>query len=91
MTTRLAMIIAISVFFGLLLIGAVVTVVREIAATRKKEKETGEKQGSWWQRHKPTKRRLIQLYAALLTNANIKGFFSGNIYAGAQNISACRG
>ncbi len=82
MTTRLAMIIAISVFFGLLLIGAVVTVVREIAATRKKEKETGEKQGSWWQRHKPTKRRLIQLYAALLTNANIKGFFSGNIYAG---------
>ena len=25
----------------------------------------------------PTKRRLIQLYAALLTNANIKGFFTG--------------
>ncbi len=82
MTTRLSIIIAISVFFGVLLIGAIVTVVREIAATRKKEKETGEKQGSWWQRHKPTKRRLIQLYAALLTNANIKGFFSGNIYTG---------
>ncbi len=82
MTVRLAMIIAISVFFGMLLIGAIVTVVREVAATRKKEKETGEKQGSWWQRHKPTKRRLIQLYAALLTNANIKGFFTGNIYQG---------
>ena len=30
----------------------------------------------------PTKRRLIQLYAALLTNANIKGFFTGQIYQG---------
>ncbi len=82
MTTRLAIIIAVSVFFGLLLIGAIVTVVRDVAAIRKKERETGEKQGNWWQRHKPTKRRLIQLYAALLTNANIKGFFSGNIYTG---------
>ncbi len=31
----------------------------------------------------PTKRRLIQLYAALLTNANIKGFVNGSIYQGA--------
>ena len=30
----------------------------------------------------PTKRRIIQLYAALLTNANIKGFFNGKIYQG---------
>ncbi len=30
----------------------------------------------------PTKRRLIQLYAALLTNANIKGFANGRIYQG---------
>lgn len=30
----------------------------------------------------PTKRRLIQLYAALLFNANIKGFVTGNIYQG---------
>lgn len=36
----------------------------------------------WWSRHKPSKRRLIQLYAALLYNANIKGFFTGNIYTG---------
>lgn len=31
---------------------------------------------------KPTKRKLIQLYAALLTNANIKGFVTGQIYKG---------
>ncbi len=37
----------------------------------------------------PTKRRLIQLYAALLTNANIKGFANGKIYQGAvKNVCA---
>lgn len=36
----------------------------------------------WWSTHKPTKRRIIQLYAALLTNANLKGFGSGKIYQG---------
>ena len=30
----------------------------------------------------PTKRRLIQLYAALLFNANFKGFANGSIYSG---------
>lgn len=30
----------------------------------------------------PTRRRLIQLYAALLTNANLKGFVNGKIYKG---------
>ncbi|MBQ5801592.1 MAG: 4Fe-4S binding protein [Clostridia bacterium] len=30
----------------------------------------------------PTRRRIIQLYAALLTNANLKGFASGRIYQG---------
>ena len=30
----------------------------------------------------PSKRRIIQLYAALLTNANIKGYASGKIYQG---------
>ena len=33
----------------------------------------------WWDTHKPTKRRLIQLYAALLFNANLKGFVGGRI------------
>lgn len=32
--------------------------------------------------HRPTKRRLIQLYAALLFNANLKGFATGRIYKG---------
>lgn len=31
---------------------------------------------------KPTKRKLIQLYTALLFNANVKGFVTGNIYQG---------
>lgn len=36
----------------------------------------------WFQNHLPTKRRLIQLYAALLFNANLKGFGNGRIYQG---------
>ena len=36
----------------------------------------------WWLIHRPTKRRLIQLYAALLFNANLKGFKTGRIYQG---------
>lgn len=36
----------------------------------------------WFVKHKPTKRRLIQIYAALLFNANVKGFFTGKIYRG---------
>lgn len=34
----------------------------------------------WFINHRPSKRRLIQVYAALLYNANIKGYISGNIY-----------
>lgn len=37
---------------------------------------------NWFVDHKPSKRRIIQLYAALLYNANIKGFFNGQIYKG---------
>lgn len=37
----------------------------------------------WLKKHKPTKRKVIQLYTALLYNANIKGFFNGRIYQGA--------
>ena len=33
----------------------------------------------WFIRHKPSKRKIIQVYAALLYNANIKGFFNGQI------------
>lgn len=35
-----------------------------------------------WKRFRPTKRRLIQLYAALLYNANLKGYLQGEIYTG---------
>ena len=35
-----------------------------------------------WERLRPTKRRLIQLYAALLYNAHIKGFVKGEIFTG---------
>ncbi|MDE6060763.1 MAG: 4Fe-4S binding protein, partial [Clostridia bacterium] len=41
--------------------------------------------GIWLKNHAPTKRRIIQIYAALLFNSNIKGFFGkGNnvIYRG---------
>jgi len=37
---------------------------------------------SWWAAHRPTKRRLIQVYAALLYNAHAKGFIEGEIYTG---------
>ena len=37
---------------------------------------------TWLVNHKPSKRRIIQIYAALLYNANIKGFFNGQLYQG---------
>ncbi len=37
---------------------------------------------NWFKAHRPSKRKLIQLYAALLFNANIKGFVTGQIYTG---------
>lgn len=41
-----------------------------------------DKQTSWWSRHRPTTRRLVQLYTALLYNAHLKGFAEGEIYTG---------
>ena len=35
-----------------------------------------------WQSLRPSKRRLIQLYSALLHNAHLKGFIVGEIYQG---------
>ncbi len=37
---------------------------------------------NWFKNHAPSKRRIIQLYTALLYNANIKGFFNGQLYTG---------
>ena len=45
----------------------------------------------WLSDHKPTKRRIIQLYAALLTNANLKGFGSGKIYMGNVKVVCAPG
>lgn len=36
--------------------------------------------------HLPTQRRLIQLYAALLYNAHVKGYISGTIFTGASKM-----
>ncbi len=38
--------------------------------------------GAWWAAHRPSTRRLVQVYAALLYNANLKGFVEGEIYTG---------
>ena len=56
-------------------------------------KKTKEKKSirQWWADHKPTKRRIIQLYAALLTNANLKGFGSGKIYQGPAKYACVPG
>ena len=45
----------------------------------------------WLSGHRPTKRRIIQLYAALLTNANLKGFGNGKIYQGAVKYACAPG
>ncbi len=45
----------------------------------------------WFRRHKPSKRKLIQVYAALLYNANIKGFIAGDIYRGATKFMCVPG
>ena len=37
---------------------------------------------SWWERHKPTKRRIIQLYSALLYNTHLNSFVEGEIFTG---------
>lgn len=39
----------------------------------------------------PSKRKLIQLYTALLFNANLKGFLQGNIYKGNSKILCAPG
>lgn len=37
---------------------------------------------NWFKNHMPTKRRLIQLYSALLFNCYIKGYITGDIFKG---------
>ena len=42
-------------------------------------------------RYLPTRRRLIQLYAALLYNAHLKGYISGEIYTGGAKVACLPG
>ena len=46
---------------------------------------------SWWQVHRPTTRKLVQLYSALLHNAYVKGFIKGEIYKGSSKIVCAPG
>lgn len=56
----------------------------EVGEACKEEAKAGGKKGfkEWWNNHKPSKRRLIQVYAALLFNASLKGYVTGDIYKG---------
>ncbi len=50
-------------------------------------KEKFAKVKAWLKNHLPTKRRIVQLYMALLYNANVKGFVTGKIStAGSKNM-----
>lgn len=46
---------------------------------------------SWWQAHRPTTRKLVQLYSALLHNAYVKGFIRGEIYRGGAKYACAPG
>ena len=50
-----------------------------------------DKKQTWWQVHRPTTRRLVQLWAALLHNAYLKGFIDGKIYEGDAKILCAPG
>ena len=50
-----------------------------------------DKKQTWWQAHRPTTRRLVQLWAALLHNAYLKGFIDGKIYEGNAKILCAPG
>ncbi|MBR2025214.1 MAG: 4Fe-4S binding protein [Clostridia bacterium] len=59
-----------------------------------KNEKTEKKQNrfvAWLKRIKPSKRKIIQLYSALLFNANLKGFRSGVIYQGNSKNLCCPG
>ena len=45
----------------------------------------------WWSAHGLTKRRLIQLYSALLFNCYLKGYITGNIFTGVTKYACTPG
>lgn len=88
-------IIVVSCLVAALVVGFFVwRAVRRHKQMKKTELETGVKHErrtfkQWLKDHKPSKRRLIQVYAALLYNANIKGYIKGGIYTGATTKYLC--
>lgn len=88
-------IIVISCLVAALLIAFIVyRIVRRHRQIKKIELQTGVKHErrtfkQWLKDHKPSKRKLIQVYAALLYNANIKGYIKGSIYTGATTKYIC--
>ncbi len=61
------------------------SITAESVAESQENATQGKKKGrfrAWLSRIKPSKRKLIQLYAALVFNANLKGFKNGRIYQG---------
>ena len=47
--------------------------------------------GNRWRKYRPTTRRLVQVYSALLHNAYLKGFLDGEIYKGNTKILCAPG
>ena len=46
---------------------------------------------AWWERHKPSKRRWIQIYSMLLYNAYLRGFIKGDIFKGITKTACVPG
>ncbi len=88
-------IIVISCLVAALLVAFIVwRIVRRHKQIKKIELQTGVKRErrtfkQWLKDHKPSKRRLIQVYAALLYNANIKGYIKGSIYTSETTKYLC--
>ena len=74
--------LSLAIAIGVLLLGNLIAAI--VLSARKNKLKSKDERGlrAWWKAHKPSKRRLIQVYTALLYNANIKGFITGDIFQG---------
>ncbi len=86
--------LVLSILISLLLLACIVLSAvivlrwRKLSGAPPRKKQTPRE---WWETHKPSKRRLIQIYAALLFNANIRGFATGTISAKATKYACVPG
>ncbi len=74
--------------FSLLILVVIFLVVRNIIKQKKQNELNTTTIKNFFIKLIPTKRRIIQVYAALLYNANIRGFISGDIFTGVHK-SVC--